>query len=119
MAGTLVITTLSDGTNSTSATNCIKGSAKAWCNYNGIAGTITSSYNISSISILGVGIYQFNFTTAMPVTPAAIAISGTAGYWTIVGGGGAYNTTAVTFASYINGTGYANNSPFSMVAFAA
>ena len=119
MAGTLVVSTLSDGTNSTSATNCIKGSAKAWCNYNGSTSTIISSYNISSVSILSTGIYQFNFTTAMPVTPAAVAISGSSGYYTIVSTSGAFSTTAVTFASYINGVGYADNTPFGMVAFAA
>jgi hypothetical protein len=67
MAGTLVITTLSDGTNSTSATNCIQGSAKAWVNFNG-TGTVAirGSYNVSSITDNGTGDYTVNFTTAMP-----------------------------------------------------
>ncbi len=65
MAGTLVITTLSDGTNSTSATNCIQGSAKAWVNFNG-TGTpaIRASYNVSSITDNGTGDYTINFTNA-------------------------------------------------------
>jgi hypothetical protein len=65
MAGTLVITTLSDGTNSTSATNCIQGSAKAWINFNG-TGTpaIRASYNVSSITDNGTGDYTINFTNA-------------------------------------------------------
>ena len=66
MAGTLTISTLSDGTNSTSATNCIQGSAKAWVNFNGSGGTIRGSYNVSSITVNGTGDYTINFTTAMP-----------------------------------------------------
>ena len=67
MAGTLTISTLSDGTNSTSATNCIKGSAKAWVNFNG-TGTVAirASYNVSSITDNGTGNYTVNFTNAMP-----------------------------------------------------
>jgi hypothetical protein len=65
MAGTLTISTLSDGTNSTSATNCIQGSAKAWVNFNGV-GTVAirASYNVSSITDNGVGDYTVNFTNA-------------------------------------------------------
>jgi hypothetical protein len=65
MPGTLVITTLSDGTNSTSATNCIQGSAKAWVNFNGV-GTVAirSSYNVSSITDNGTGLFTVNFTNA-------------------------------------------------------
>jgi hypothetical protein len=64
MAGTLTITTLSDGTNSTSATNPIKGSAKAWVKYDGSAQTIYASYNVTSVTYLSSGRYQVNFTTA-------------------------------------------------------
>jgi hypothetical protein len=69
MAGTLTIGTLSDGTNSTSATNAIKGSAKAWVNFNG-TGTVAirGSYNVSSITDNGTGDYTVNFTNAMSDT---------------------------------------------------
>jgi hypothetical protein len=78
MAGTLVITTLSDGTNSTSATNCIQGSAKAWVNFNG-TGTVAirASYNVSSITDNGTGNYTVNFTNAMPDANYAIIASST------------------------------------------
>jgi len=59
MAGTLTISTLSDGTNSTSSTNCIKGSARAWVNYNGSGAAIRNSYNVSSITVNGAGDYTF------------------------------------------------------------
>ena len=93
------------------------GLAKAWCNYNGATSTIVSSYNVSSVTYISAGVYQFNFTNALNTTPSAVAISGTLGYYTIVSSLGAFSSSAVTFASYINGTGYADNSPFCMVAF--
>ena len=68
MAGTLVITTLSDGTNSTSATNPILGSAKAWVRFSvsGTTVTVNGSFNISSVTRDSTGNYTFTFTTAMP-----------------------------------------------------
>lgn len=80
MAGTLVIDTLKDGAgNSTSATNAIQGSAKAWVNFNG---TITSgenrraSFNVSSVTYNGTGNYTINFSTAFADTNYAFC-SGT------------------------------------------
>lgn len=66
MAGTLTISTLSDGTNSTSTTNLTKGPCVAWVNFNG-TGTpaIRSSYNVSSITRNGTGDYTINFTNAL------------------------------------------------------
>jgi hypothetical protein len=69
MPGTLVITTLSDGTNSTSATNLVKAPCVAWANFNGTttsgACTVRGSYNISSITASGVGLFTINFTSAL------------------------------------------------------
>lgn len=65
MAGTLVISTLSDGTNSTSSTNCISGSAKAWARFDGSTGTIAASYNVSSVTRSATGQYVVNFTNAL------------------------------------------------------
>jgi N-methylhydantoinase B/oxoprolinase/acetone carboxylase alpha subunit len=64
MAGTLTISTLSDGTNSTSATNPILGSAKAWVNFNGTGNAVRDSYNCSSVTIAG-GVVTISFTTAL------------------------------------------------------
>jgi hypothetical protein len=65
MAGTVVMSTVSDGTNSTSCTNVING-AKAWVNFNG-TGTVAirASYNVSSITDNGTGRYTVNFTNAL------------------------------------------------------
>lgn len=88
MAGTLTISTLSDGTNSTSATNCIQGSAKAWVNFTGSTGTVNRSYNVSSVTRNSTGDYTLNFTSAMP--NATYAVSGSCQY-----------QTGVTFQGYI------------------
>lgn len=66
MAGTLVVSNLNDGTNTGNTTDMIKGSARAWVNFNG-TGTVAirASYNVSSITDNGVGNYTVNFTTAM------------------------------------------------------
>lgn len=78
MPGTLTISTLSDGTNSTSATNPIRGSARAWVNWNGNGvGTINQSYNVSSVTYNTTGDYTINFTNAMP--NANYAVAGTVG----------------------------------------
>lgn len=66
MTSTTVTTAnLSDGTNSTSSTNCIRGGAKAWANFNGTNGSIRASYNVSSVTRSAVGIYVLTFTSAM------------------------------------------------------
>lgn len=64
MAGTVTCGTISDGTNSTSSTNCIQGSAKAWVSYNGVGGAIRASYNVTSVTKNGTGTYTVNFTNA-------------------------------------------------------
>lgn len=91
MAGTLVISTLSDGTNSTSATNPIQGSAKAWVNFNGTTspGTIRSQYNVSSVTKNGTGDYTINFTNAL--SDVNYVVAGTAG----VGAVSAFNSVIV------------------------
>ena len=71
MAGTLTISTLSDGTNSTSSTNCIQGSAKAWVQWTA-SGTIVGSYNVSSITYAATGRNTINFTTSLGSTGAAV-----------------------------------------------
>lgn len=73
MAGTLTISTLSDGTNSTSSTNCISGSAKAWVNFNGVTtASIRASYNVSSVTRTATGIYTVAFTSALADTNYAV-----------------------------------------------
>ena len=78
MPGTLVITTLSDGTNSTSATNPIQGSAKAWASWSAATGAdvIKGSYNVSSVTLNSTGNHTINFTNALSNTNYAAIGSG-------------------------------------------
>lgn len=76
MAGTLTIGTLSDGTNSTSATNAILGSAKAWVNFNGVStATVRASYNVSSVTRNATGDYTVNFTSALADANYAVSVT--------------------------------------------
>jgi hypothetical protein len=98
MAGTLTISTLSDGTNSTSSTNCIQGSAKAWVNYNSNSQTVLSSYNVTSITFVATGKTTVNFTTAMPNTNYSFC--GSTGYDNVAQGswvGGPLSTALSTW----------------------
>ena len=67
MAGTLIADTLSNGISTADLNNISAGTAKAWCGFNG-TGTLTirKSYNVSSVTDVGVGIYRLNFTTVFP-----------------------------------------------------
>lgn len=78
MAGTLVIDTLTDGSgNTTSATNAIRGSAKAWVSFNGTTspGTIRAAYNVSSVTKNATGDFNINFTNALADANYAVVIS--------------------------------------------
>jgi hypothetical protein len=106
MAGTLVITTLSDGTNSTSSTNCIQGSAKAWVRFTGSTGTVASSYNVSSVTRTPNGLWTVAFTNAMTdanycATAAVSTTSGTGSAIAYMFTNGSYTATAPTTTSFL------------------
>jgi hypothetical protein len=94
MAGTLTISTLSDGTNSTSATNCIQGSAKAWVNFTGSSGSVNASYNVSSVTRSSTGLYVVNFTNAF--TDANYGVT-----FGVCGGTSSFGTNAAFVGSVI------------------
>lgn len=71
-SGTVVTTILSDGTNSTSATNPIRGSSKAWVNFDGGTTAIRASYNVSSVTRNSNGNYSIFYTNALPDTNYAV-----------------------------------------------
>jgi hypothetical protein len=114
MAGTLTISTLSDGTNSTSSTNCIQGSAKAWVNINGSSGaspTIRASYNVSSVTRTGTGQYTVTLTNAMADTNYVILVaikqSGTNNNQRV------YQSSTVTKTSSVYGIACDDNTSYS------
>jgi hypothetical protein len=64
--GTLAIDTINASTGVLATQNGMTGIAKAWVQYNGVTQTITSSFNVSSVTYVSTGRYTINFTTAMP-----------------------------------------------------
>jgi hypothetical protein len=74
MAGRVVVSTLNNDTGPLATQNGMTGIAKAWCNFNGSTSTITDSFNVSSVTVLGTGVYRYNFTTAMPNSNFATAL---------------------------------------------
>jgi hypothetical protein len=73
---TLVTQTISNGTISTSSTNVIQGSAKAWvkASWNGSTLTVNASYNMSSVTRTASNSFTFVMTNAL--TDANYAVVG-------------------------------------------
>jgi len=65
MAGQLTIDTLKASSGVLATQNGMTGIAKAWVSYNGVAQTISASFNISSVTYNATGNYTINMTTAM------------------------------------------------------
>ena len=94
-----------DGTESTDVTNVINGSAKAWVNFDG-TGTVAirESFNVSSITDNGVGIYTVNFTNAMEdINYAVCGTSSNGIHLSNFSNSTAPTTTAVKVISYTSG----------------
>ena len=98
-----------DGTESTEVTNVVNGSAKAWVNFNGTSTVaIRGSFNVSSITDLGTGLYNVNFATALvdanysAVGTVSVKGSGNSARHNVTLGDpdgtyGSYTTTAINF----------------------
>ena len=65
MAGQLTVDTLKASSGVLATQNGMTGIAKAWVKFNS-SGTISSSFNVSSITVNSTGYYTVNLTTAMP-----------------------------------------------------
>ena len=63
---TVVVKNITNGADTTSVENVYRGGARAWVNFNG-TGTVSirSSFNVSSITDVGIGNYQINFINKM------------------------------------------------------
>ena len=76
---TINVQSITNGTDTIDVGDNIKGTAKAWVNFNG-TGTVSirSSYNVSSVTDNGTGQYTINFTNAFADTNYAecFAMSG-------------------------------------------
>jgi hypothetical protein len=76
MAGQLTIDTLRASSGVLATQNGMTGIAKAWVNFVGSSATITSSFNVSSVTRNGTGDYSVSFTTAMPNANYSIVATG-------------------------------------------
>ena len=110
------------GNNNSTPEQINQGRAKAWINFDGTTGTlnqsdvtIRDSFNVSSVTDRGTGIYQINFTTAM--ANANYAVVTTSGYDSAVysilhdSGGGTERAPTVNdfYIRHANGAGTAND----------
>ena len=99
MAGQLTIDTLKASSGVLATQNGMTGIAKAWVNFNGSTGSVNGSFNVGSVTRSGTGLYQLNFTTAMPNVNYAFAPGlnrGSGGVGVVVAKDDtAYSTTAL------------------------
>lgn len=65
--------------------NGVTTNALAWVNFNGTAGTLTNSYNFSSMTKGGTGDYTLNFTNAMSNANYALLCTSGRAPWTLNG----------------------------------
>lgn len=62
---TLNVANITDGTTTVGASYVTNGSAKAWVDYAGVTtGTVLDSFNLSSVTDNGAGLYALNFTNS-------------------------------------------------------
>ena len=66
------VTTLNATSGILATQNGMTGIAKAWVNYNATTQTIAGSFNVSSVTYVGVASFTINYTTAMPNTNYAM-----------------------------------------------
>ena len=90
--GTLQTDVINSSTGLFSTNNAYSGIAKAWVNFAGATGTITGSFNVSSITRTSTGYYTVNLTTAMPSTAYAVCANGSPDAAT-------YTTVAMVFSN--------------------
>ena len=121
MAGTLVANTINTDTGLFSTQNAYNGIAKAWVHFNpssGSSAVINASFNVSSVTYVGVGLYTLNFTTAFSDTYYAAAgmakynggSSSTAARYVSIGSVAASNAGSQTTTSLEINVAYANGS---------
>jgi hypothetical protein len=79
MAGTITTSTIQNDTSSppTFRNNSVEIGrlCRAWVNYGGDTQTIKGSFNVSSVTYVGTGVYTVNFATPMPDANYSCALS--------------------------------------------
>ena len=103
MAGTLTISTLSDGTYTTSSTNIIRGVCVAWVAFNGTSGAVLGGYNVGSVTRNSTGNYTVNYTNALADTLYCVSGS-TVGTTNLTGSGNATGIFNLPTATSVKST---------------
>jgi hypothetical protein len=70
----LVVSNISDGTDTVATGYVVNGSAKAWVSYNGTTNAIRSSLNTSSMTDNATGDFAQNFTSSFDGNDNACAV---------------------------------------------
>ena len=98
---TLNVANITDGTDTVATGYVVNGSAKAWVRFNG-AGTvaIVESFNISSLSDNGVGVYQVDFSSAMATSTYPAFQTHRASGGTMYNPGDSNTTTSMSINCY-------------------
>ena len=96
---TLNVSNITDGTTTVGTSYVVNGSAKAWVNFSG-SGTIAArdSYNLSSLTDNGTGLYDVNFSNSMNNDDYAYSVNGGGGSTHALGN----ITDSGTFTSYVS-----------------
>ena len=71
---TIQAANISDGTDTVGTEYVINGSAKFWSFTDNSANTISSSYNMSSLTDNGVGNHVYNYTNSFSTTLSAVVL---------------------------------------------
>ena len=80
--GNLKVGTITDtsGNNSSTTAQIAQGRAKAWIKFNQNTGSISDSFNVSSVTDNGTGLFDVNFTTNMASTKY-VTVTGLTAYY--------------------------------------
>lgn len=90
---------------------------RAWVNWTGGTATIRSSFNVSSITRLGAGLYHVNFTTAAPHATYVALAAGDGGPGVFTSGRPDTAARAFVYSANTLVQGYQDATPYSFAAF--
>jgi len=115
MAGTIAADTLTHSTAGSLTTDyVVNGSAKVWINHDKNPENTNDSFNVSSVTDVGIGVSTYNLTNSMSNAnyTALISAGGGMSFATgkLFGSNGTNGVTAPTSSAFNQVTGYATNS---------
>lgn len=79
--------------------NGVNTNAQAWVNFTGSTGAVNASYNVSSVTRSGLGVYVINITTALSSSTPCCSLGGSAVIQTNSQAYGYYQISSVSSTS--------------------